>query len=63
MTAQTYPQRWLFDATMDEISGLGGGYEAACRRMFAAGGAWADAHSEEWSRVFRVADVPKECEH
>lgn len=29
---------------MGEISGFGGGYEQACRRMLRAGLAWLDAH-------------------
>ena len=59
---QTYPMRWTFDEDMDEISGFGDGYEASCRRMLAAGGDWADAHPEEWVKVKRLADLPRECE-
>ena len=31
---------------MDEISGFGGGYEAACRAMVLAGLDWLDAHPD-----------------
>lgn len=35
---------WLDD--MDEISGFGGEYEAACRRMLLAGAEWITAHPQ-----------------
>lgn len=31
---------------MGEVSGFGGGYEATCRAMVAAGVEWSDAHPE-----------------
>jgi len=34
----------MYTDDMGEISGFGGGYEAACRAMVLAGLAWLDAH-------------------
>jgi hypothetical protein len=62
-TYGTYPERWHFDEGMREISGFGGGYEAACRSMLLAGGTWADAHPEVELALFtRVRDFPAELE-
>lgn len=38
--------KYKFTKDMNEISGFGGGYEAACRRMVLAGVQWLDAHPE-----------------
>jgi len=43
----TYPSRGEFSKDMGEISGFGGGYEAACRKMLRAGVAWIDEHKNE----------------
>lgn len=37
-------EKYPWDETMGEISGFGGGYEAACRDMIYAGLVWLDAH-------------------
>jgi hypothetical protein len=39
-----HEQRYEWRDGMGEISGLGGDYEAACRRMLRQGLAWLDAH-------------------
>jgi hypothetical protein len=36
--------KYVFTDDMREISGFGGGYEAACRAMVVAGLEWFDAH-------------------
>ena len=41
------PPRGTFDETMGEISGFGGGYEAACRQMLRQGLAWLDANPDK----------------
>lgn len=39
-------QGYEFTPEMGEISGFGGDYEAACRKMLKAGMEWFDAHPE-----------------
>jgi hypothetical protein len=43
-TSKRYPARGTRDEGMDEISGLGGGYEAACWGGLRAGLKWLDEH-------------------
>lgn len=63
MQTQTiYPARWHFDEGMREISGFGGGYEAACRAMLLAGGIWADAHHKEALAIKSAFAVPKQLD-
>lgn len=38
--------KYDFTPEMGEISGFGGGYEATCRAMLAAGMEWLDAHPD-----------------
>ena len=38
--------KYRYTEDMDEISGFGGGYEAACRRMVVAGLEWLDEHPD-----------------
>ena len=38
--------KYDYDQVKREISGFGGGYEAACRRMVLAGLAWCDEHPQ-----------------
>jgi hypothetical protein len=52
--------KYAFSDDMGEISGFGGSYEDACRRMVVAGLEWLDAHPEsapkfsEYKNVFGV---------
>lgn len=55
--------KYVFTKGMGEISGFGGGYEQACRRMLVAGLTWLDAHPEAkptWKQlngVFGICDA------
>lgn len=46
-----------FTPTMGEISGFGGGYEAACRAMLKAGMEWLDAHPSADPKFAGYKDV------
>lgn len=54
--------RYTWLPSMNEISGLGGDYEEACRTMLRAGLTWLDAHPgadpifEAYSNVYGILD-------
>lgn len=49
--------KYVFTDEMAEISGFGGNYEAACRRMIVAGLEWLDSHPEADPKFHGYKDV------